>query len=356
MGASGRVGYVDWARGACVLLMLHTHAFYSWVRPEDHGTPVFGWTRFIGGYPGAIFLFLSGLVQALAAEAALRRGASPGRAALNGAVRGLVVLVWAFLFRLWMLATSDFAEPRHLLRVDVLNCIGVSLMLVSAAALAWRTWPQRLVSAVGLAAAIALATPLAWDSPLVARVPAALGRYVSGRLEDSLFPVFPWAGFAAVGAAAGLLLDRARRAGWEGRFLLAAGAAGTCGIALGLLFDRGPALYARYDFWHTSPSYFLVKAGVTLVVLAAAFLASALPGWSPLRQLGRTSLLVYWVHIEIVYGQYVAPAARGTLPVAYAAAGVVLLTAAMLILSLARTELPALTAGAAARGLRRAAR
>jgi hypothetical protein len=115
-----------------------------------------------------------------------------------------------------------------------------------------------------------------------------------------------------VGAAAGLLLDRARRAGWERRFLVAAGLAGTAGVALGLLFDRGPAVYPRYDFWHTSPSYF--------------------------------------------HGQYVAPAARSGLPLASAAAGVALLTAAMLALSLARTELPGLTAGATARGLRRAAR
>jgi hypothetical protein len=90
-----------------------------------------------------------------------------------------------------MLATSDFAEPGHLLRVDVLNCIGVALMIVSAAALAWRTRAQRLVSAFGLAAAIAMATPLAWDSGLAARLPVALGRYLSGRLDDSVFPVFP---------------------------------------------------------------------------------------------------------------------------------------------------------------------
>ena len=36
-----------------------------------------------------------------------------------------------------------------------------------------------------------------------------------------------------------------------------------------------------------------------------------LPGQGPIRQLGRTSLLVYWVHLEIVYGDYVARCGAG---------------------------------------------
>ncbi|HEV8254511.1 MAG TPA: hypothetical protein VGQ78_07145 [Vicinamibacteria bacterium] len=96
-------------------------------------------------------------------------------------------------------------------------------------------------------------------------------------------------------------------------------ARGACVRGLG-----GPAVYPR---------------GVTLIVLAAAALASALPGWSPLRNWGGP-----------------ASSRAGALPLASAAAGVAVLTAAMLALSLARTELPGLTAGAAARGLRRAAR
>src|SRR5688572_31246813 len=74
---SGRLGYLDWGRGLCVVLMIVTHGFYGWVRPADHGHPVFGWVRLIGGFPGAVFLFISGLVLALAAESMHRRGETP---------------------------------------------------------------------------------------------------------------------------------------------------------------------------------------------------------------------------------------------------------------------------------------
>ena len=32
--------------------------------------------------------------------------------------------------------------------------------------------------------------------------------------------------------------------------------------------------------------------------------------WSPLQQLGRTSLFIYWIHVEMVYGAHVAAAAQ----------------------------------------------
>jgi fucose 4-O-acetylase-like acetyltransferase len=65
-------------------------------------------------------------------------------------------------------------------------------------------------------------------------------------------------------------------------------------------------VYARSDFWLNSPAQVLTKVGVVLLMLALAFLWTrygAKDGWSWVRQLGTTSLLVYWVHIELVYGR-----------------------------------------------------
>ena len=43
-------------------------------------------------------------------------------------------------------------------------------------------------------------------------------------------------------------------------------------------------------------------------------------GWSPLAQLGRTSLFIYWIHVEMVYGLISLPLHRAlSLPAAFAA-------------------------------------
>jgi hypothetical protein len=253
-----------------------------------------------------------------------------------GVVRGLEILGYAFLFRFWMFASGRFGSPQDLLRVDILNCIGASLLVVGVVALPWPRRAARIAAALVIAAAIVGLAPLTWDSALARHLPVGLAGYIDGRQPGSFFPPFPWAGFAALGAAAGVLLaSRRERAG---RLFGGMAALGAALIPLGLLADRvSPAVYPRYDFWHTSPAYFAVKAGIVLLTMAAAYAFDRLPGQGPIRQLGRTSLLVYWVHLEIIYGDHVVPGARGNLPLGQAVVAVAILMLAMLALSYSRT-------------------
>jgi hypothetical protein len=93
----------------------------------------------------------------------------------------------------------------------------------------------------------------------------------------------------------------------EALALATAGGSGIALCAMGLWLDaRSVRLYASYDFWHTSPNFFLVRAGIVLVVLFLGYAwcrwGAGEWGFSPLIELGKSSLLVYWVHIEFVYG------------------------------------------------------
>jgi uncharacterized membrane protein len=320
------------------VLMIATHGLYGWVRPEDQGRPFFQWMRLIGGFPGAVFLFISGVVLALAAEGMHRRGEPPRAVLRAGLVRGLEILGYAFLFRFWMFASGRFRSPWDLLRVDILNCIGAALLVVGMVALPWPRRGARVAVALLVAAAVVALAPLTWDSALARRLPAGLAGYVDGRQPGSFFPPFPWAGFAALGAAAGVVLASWRGRGREARLFGGMAALGTVLIPLGLWADRVlPAVYPRYDFWHTSPAYFAVKTGIVLLVMAAACFFDRLPGQGPIRQLGRTSLLVYWVHLEVIYGDHLVPGFRRNLPLGQAVVAVAILMLAMLALSYART-------------------
>jgi uncharacterized membrane protein len=354
--ARARVSYVDWMRGFAVLLMMQTHAYDSWLSPQARAGEFHGWSRLLGGYPAPLFLFLAGLGLALLAELRLGHGTDAPVLRRELARRSLQVLLYALLFRLWMFASSGFVRATALARVDVLNCIGLSMLLVGVLALPARAPAVRLGLSVSLGAAIALLTPLAWDSAWPAWIPDAVKGYWTGRAHGAYFPLFPWAGFTAAGAAAGTLLASARRAGTEGRSILGLALGGALAIPLALLLRRLPSVYPVDDFWWTSPSYFVLKLGVVLVVLGLAYAWNRSPwrAWpSPLRLLGRASLLVYWVHIEIVYGGIVAPMLRHRLSVLEASAGLATLTAAMLGLAFARTRIrqrAPVTAGVPAQG------
>ena len=121
-----------------------------------------------------------------------------------------------------------------------------------------------------------------------------------------------------------------------------AGAAGLVLIYGAKFLDSRPwQVYPVYDFWHTSPSFFAIRLGMLLLLVLAAYAwcrwGLGQWGFSPLIQLGHTSLLVYWVHIEFVYGKYsILPHRSQT--IAGATRGLITIFLAMLALSIVRTK------------------
>jgi len=104
---------------------------------------------------------------------------------------------------------------------------------------------------------------------------------------------------------------------------------------------RSLHLYPTYDYWHTSPEFFLIRVGMLLVILTASYAwcrwGAGQWGFGPLIQLGQASLLVYWVHIEFVYGR-VSILPKRAEGIAGASAGLLAIFLAMLALAYVRTH------------------
>jgi hypothetical protein len=205
---------------------------------------------------------------------------------------------------------------------------------------------QRVSAAAATAAAISLLTPLLWTTWRPGWIPWPIQSYIDGVHnlgvpQAWLFPIFPWSAFAFAGLAVGYVLASRTFHEREARSFAWCGASGVGMIFLSRWLDRQPRqLYSVYDYWHTSPNFFLLRVGFLFIVLAGAY---AWCRWgfggrfSPLIQLGQTSLLVYWVHIELVYGRLsILRKHAQNIPAASIGLGVIF--ALMLLLSIARTR------------------
>jgi len=354
--SSSRLAYIDWARGLACLLMFQTHCYDSWLGGAARKSTFFMWSQVLGTLPAPLFLFLAGISFAIVTDKLRQKGLPAGQIARTTIRRGAEILALGLLFRLQEFVVSwGWAPGSDLLRVDVLNAIGISMMLMGLAC--WivlsitRGNRVRLVlglMAVSVAAIISLLAPLMWTSWRPSWLPWPLESYINGvhNLNEPqawLFPIFPWSAFAFVGLAVGLFLlnDWARKR--EAQTLLFAGAAGVGLIYLGLWLNARPVqLYAVIDFWHTSPNFFLIRVGWLLAILTAAYAwcrwGPGQWGFSPLIQLGQTSLLVYWVHIEFVYGR-ISILPKHAVDIPTASLGLIAIFFFMLGLSLLRTEL-----------------
>jgi len=204
-----------------------------------------------------------------------------------------------------------------------------------------------MLGAVVLATVVAMVTPVLYTTHRLQFLPWPIESYIDGvhtfgAPQPWLFPVFPWIAFAFAGLAAGLFLFTGFAKRDERITFVLLGAAGVLCCALSIVFDKAPVqLYAIYDYWHTSPQFLLLRCGILLMIMGAAYAwcqwGLARNGLSPAIQLGKTSLLVYWVHIEFVYGRLsILP--KGRCGIAKATAGLLVIFVAMLGLSIARTK------------------
>jgi uncharacterized membrane protein len=302
---STRLGYLDWTRGVAALIMLQGHVFHSFTRMELRSQGPYIFSQFLGGLAPAIFLFLTGVTMAFRMDSDERRGLTPGARVLSALRRARYLLVLAFLFRLQLWVFSLPGPWSAVMKVDILNCMALAGTVFAVMAI-FRTQERvRLCVALGLAVAAAspLASQLDWSG-----VPSLIKNYIA---PDYLyFSFFPWAAFFAFGLSAGsvirLLRDDQMDRAMQWAALLGGGL-----IVGGRYFSEIPySMYPKSEFWLDGPELTLIKLGVVLWILPFAFLwtrYAASTGWSAIRQLGTTSLLVYWVHIELVYGRWLGP-------------------------------------------------
>lgn len=299
----GRLAFIDWTRGLAAIIMLQGHAFHSLTKLELRDSGTYVASQFLGGLPPAIFLFLVGVTLAFRLDSRERQGQGGARRVWSALRRAGYLLGIAFLFRLQLWLFGWPHSPwTDLLRVDILNTMALAVAALSVMGLFPTADRVRLAAGAGLAiAAVApLASQLNW-----AGTPALVKSYLAP--DPLAFGFFPWASFVAFGLSAGSIIRLLRPEHLE-RAVQWAALLGFGLVLTGQYFADFPySVYAKSDFWLDSPWQILIKLGSILLILAFAYLWTRQPvaqKWSWVRQFGVTSLLVYWVHIELVYGRW----------------------------------------------------
>ncbi len=349
-----RLAYIDWMRGLACVLMFQTHCYAAWLRPELQETQFAKWSQLLGSLPAPLFLFLAGVSVALTTQRLREKGLARNEVAKQTMLRGGEIFGLGLLFRIQEYALGHKWVPwTDLLRVDILNTLGLSMILLGvlcwlagggAVELAKR---RSLFAGLATAAAISLLTPPLWSTWRPRFLPWPLESYINGvhtanEPQHWLFPIFPWCAFAFVGLAAGfsLFCDAARKKEW--RFFAGMAGVGAAAIVLSLLLEALPVkVYALEDYWHANPSFFMLRCGVLVIIMSLTY-AWCSKGWgqkgfSPVIQLGTTSLLVYWVHIEFVYGRF-SILRKHECTIGQATIGLIVIFLAMLALSIWRIE------------------
>ena len=305
----GRILFIDLARAIAVLLMVQGHTIDALLHPDFRTSLQYNAWLYLRGLTSCTFLFLSGAAFSLTA---LRHWNDQRRVSRRSAkrVRRLaffLMLGYFIHFPMGKFAHLKFADDerwRSFLAVDVLQ--NVALTLLALQALMWLTRTPRTfaVACAWMAGLIVGLTPLVHATAFQDAVPLWLASYMNHQ-TGSLFPLFPWAGFTLLGATFGVTAGPwATRDHLQllARALFLSGAA--LAIGAGLAGEYGLFEYGAHDWWRTSPLSFVQRFGSVLLLLSIVaaighYVTRLTP---PLQGLAEESLLVYAVHIALLYG------------------------------------------------------
>lgn len=345
--SGGRLTFLDWTRGLAVAIMLQGHVFQSFARNDLRNEGPYVLSQFFGGLGPAIFLVLTGITLAFLMDRRQRQELPASQRWLAALRRAGYLFTLAFLFRFQLWAFAFGQSPvSALFKVDVLNCMGFAIALMSVMAIFTTADRVRLCAVLGVVIAVA--------SPVISYqdwswLPPQIYNYFVPNFD--YFSFFPWAAFIAFGISIGSLI-RLVQPDQMNRLMQWGCLVGFGLIVGGQYFANFPySIYPKSDFWLNSPLLIFIKLGTVMLVMGAAYLwteHAVKDNWSWVRQLGTTSLLVYWVHIELVYGRWFGSWKENlnTPQVVVAAVSLIVL---MVLLSLARSKwrsvkLPALIA------------
>jgi hypothetical protein len=195
-------------------------------------------------------------------------------------------------------------EYALLFQVDVLHCVAASILLLQGIAYLTRTPRLFARTVTAVTGVVVLATPFVWSVDFGPILSPAFSPYFN-QAQPSIFPIFPFAGFMLAGAVTGHYFLVAQQKA-EGRaFFAGVLKLAVIAAACGVVFDLFPlSLYPPHDYWKVSPNFFLLRLSAVLVVTTAFFFLQRLPSAleSPVLALGQSSLMVYAVHLVVVYG------------------------------------------------------
>jgi uncharacterized membrane protein len=307
-----KVRYIsaDLLRGLVIIIMIEVHVFNAFLLPELRQAGWFGVLTFINGLVAPSFLFVSGFAFQVSSGSKLDEMRKLGKAFWKKMMRIFQIIIIGYALHLPYYSFSKIinkSTPQQLqsfFAVDVLQCIGFGLLFLFLTRLLIKSDKVYHYFLIISLIIVTLISPVLWKIDFNQYVHPLVGNYFN-RLNGSLFPVFPWLNFLLAGGIFAKYFVDARERNEEEKFIKNVTIAGLSVLLFGHLFYSG--LFPKtLTSILPNPIFFLERLGYILVLFYLCWIVDRKTNAknSFVMDASRESLLVYWLHLIIIYGVF----------------------------------------------------
>jgi uncharacterized membrane protein len=305
--SANRLYFIDAVRAFAILMMLQGHFIDTLldVSYRDPNHIAYRTWEYFRGITAPTFFTISGLIFSYLLIKAKHKGNTPKRMR-KGLLRGLMLIAIGYSLRIPFFDWLSGKFTNYFLVVDVLQCIGLSLILIVT--IYKLTFKKTLLFSIVmflLGMVIFITEPL-YRFLELPTIPIVISNYFS-KANGSIFNIIPWFGYIAFGAFISTLFYRYVE---RPRFKIAIISSF---FIIGLLLINFSSwllmyLYAITDFQLLKDvalyNYLFIRLGNVLVLFSIFYAIEDYIKQPLILKIGQKTLSIYVIHFIIIYGSY----------------------------------------------------
>jgi uncharacterized membrane protein len=299
--------FIDLVRGWALIIMIEVHVINAFILPELKATDWFHWLNFFNGLVAPAFLFVSGFAFIISSERKIEELRKFGKYFRNKLSRIGLIFLAGYSLHLPFFSLSKIihnATPDHLnswFNVDILQSIAFGLLLLLLFRILIRKESVFYGLLIAVTILISMISPVIWKIDFGIYLPVFFANYFN-TIHGSFFPLFPWLFFLFAGAVFSRYYAKSRNENHEKDFIRRVFLYSLIPAFLGHIFFsdlfNAPIFSIR-----PNPIFLYQRLGYILIFAALFWLYDfkLKTKKSFVLDISRESLLIYWLHLEIIY-------------------------------------------------------
>ena len=302
-----RLYFIDTVRAFAILMMLQGHFIDTLIDPiyRDPSNTIYAIWSYFRGITAPTFFTISGLVFMYLLLRAYAKGDDKNRIK-KGLLRGLLLIGIGYSLRINLVGWLTGHFNYNFLAVDVLQCIGLSLIVLIGlyVMLKKQSYVLSLILAL-LGIACFLTEPL-YRTLSLSSTPLFIANYMS-KDHGSVFTILPWFGYTAFGAWLATVFFRHLQKPKFKLFTIISF------FIIGILLINYSSWFliklyhlTNFDLLNASANYnyLFTRFGNVLVLFGIFYTFERFLKQSLITKIGQKTLSIYVVHFIIIYGSY----------------------------------------------------